>query len=213
MISSRLANETVVMLPGPAGQLELLVGTPHGEPKQAWGIVCHPHSLHGGSMHNKIVTTLIKTFQCLGLNTVRFNFRGVGLSEGKYDHGNGEFEDLLAVIDWMQRENPQFSIWMAGFSFGAYIAAKAATQIPISKLVLIAPPVKNFPMLSMLPFLCPWVLVQGEKDEVVSAEDVLQWAANREPAPLVIRFPEASHFFHGQLVELRQELEKALKTI
>ena len=185
----------------------------HGEPRQGWGIICHPHSLHGGSMHNKVITTIVKSFQCLGLNTVRFNFRGVGQSEGKYDQGNGEFEDLLAVMDWVQREHPTYSIWLAGFSFGAYIAAKAATQIPIAKLALIAPPVKNFPMHSMLPFLCPWVLVQGDQDDVVPAESVLSWAANREPPPVLVRYPDAGHFFHGQLVELRQGLEDALRKI
>ena len=209
MITTLTKDETSHLIDGPAGKLELITAELKGKPRGAWGIVCHPHPLFGGTMHNKVVTTLAKTFQHLGLNTVRFNFRGVGRSEGKYDEGNGELDDLLTVIDWMQQEHEQ-SIWLAGFSFGAYIAAKAATQIPAKKLVTVAPPVQHFPMRELPPIMCPWILVQGEQDDVVPPDEVFAWAEKRHPKPIILRFPEASHFFHGQLGELQSRLEAVL---
>jgi len=210
MITTLINKEPTQLISGPAGKLELIVAEPIGEARGAWGIVCHPHPLMGGTMHNKVVTTLTKTFQHLGLHTVRFNFRGVGKSEGDFDQAQGEIEDLLAVIKWVESEKQQ-AIWLAGFSFGAYITAKVMTEIPVTKSILVAPPVENFPMQDLPAFLSPWVLVQGDKDEIVPAEKVFFWAENREPQPTVLRFPEATHFFHGQLNELRTRLEAVLK--
>lgn len=210
MISSRTSAKTNTLIDGPAGKLEVAVSEPLGEERSAWGIVCHPHPLHGGTMNNKVVTTLVKTFQGLGLNTVRFNFRGVGSSEGEYDEGAGEINDLLAVADWVQQTSGQKEIWLAGFSFGAYIAASAAPIINAKRLVTVAPAVQHFPMETLPPILCPWVLVQGEKDDVVPPELVFKWAENRDPKPVVLRFPEAGHFFHGQLSELRTRIAGAL---
>lgn len=212
MITTLGVTEKTKTIHGPEGLLEMVVGEPSSIDKNAWGIVCHPHPLFGGTMNNKVVTTLVKVFQALGLYTVRFNFRGVGGSEGKFDNGNGELEDLLAVVDWVQRERPKKEIWLGGFSFGASIAAKAATQIPIARLVTIAPAVEHFPLDTLPPITCPWILVQGEKDDVVSPQAVFDWVETRDPKPTVIRFPEAGHFFHGQLGELRTQLEQALSS-
>jgi len=209
MITTKTKSETDTLIDSPEGKLELIVGKENNKP--GWGIVCHPHPLHGGTMNNKVVTTLVKTFQGIGLNTIRFNFRGVGQSTGTFDHGNGEVIDLISVIDWIQREHGGTDFWLAGFSFGAYIAAKAATSFPAKALVTVAPPVKNFPMQDLPPILCKWILVQGERDEVVAAKDVFEWVEPRDPNPEVIRFPEAGHFFHGQLIELRLQIEEALK--
>lgn len=209
MILTKLAKqETLKIIEGPAGEIELIITQQPG--KSMWGIVCHPHSLFGGTMQNKVVTTLIKTFQSIGLNTIRFNFRGVGASTGKFDSGVGELDDLIAVMNWVQEEYHHYEFWLAGFSFGAFVAAKAATKIPLKKLVLVAPPVSNFPMKKLPLFLCPWILVQGDRDEIISAEEVYKWAKRRKPAPIILRFPNASHFFHGELIALRSELEKAL---
>lgn len=209
MITTK-TTEVTQLIEGPAGKLEIALSEPMGTERNAWGIVCHPHPLYGGTMHNKVVTTLAKTFQGLGIATVRFNFRGVMRSEGQYDSGQGELEDLLAVIDWVQQTSMKNEIWLAGFSFGGYIAAKAATQIPISKLVTVAPPVQHFPMSQLPPINNPWVLVQGELDDVVPPKDVFDWAESRVPKPIIIRFPEAGHFFHGQLAELRAQIQEAL---
>lgn len=211
MIRTLTQHETVHIIQGPAGQLEVVMAKPTARERAAWGIVCHPHSLYGGSMQNKVVTTLVKTFQHLGVNTARFNFRGVGRSEGEFDHGEGELYDLLAVVEWLLKEHPDREIWLAGFSFGAYVALKAATQIPLAKLVVVAPPVEHFPVKKLPPLLCPWILVQGELDDVVLPEAVFVWAKKRKPKPHIIRFPTAGHFFHGQLGELRVTLEKALQ--
>lgn len=210
MITTLTQHETSEIIDGPAGKLEIIVATPTTEPRNAWGVVCHPHPLYGGTMHNKVVTTLVKVFQDLGVTTVRFNFRGVGKSEGQFDQGRGELDDVLAVIDWMQHQSIKNEIWVAGFSFGAYIAAKIATRIPVNKLVTVAPPVQHFPMQSLPPITCPWVLVQGELDDVVPAEEVLAWAESRNPKPIIIRFPKAGHFFHGELSVLRTKIQEAL---
>lgn len=210
MLTKLAPNETAETVTGPAGKLQVAIGTPTGPDRNAVGIICHPHPLHGGTMYNKVVTTLAKAFQGLGLTTVRFNFRGVGESQGEFDHGRGEVEDLMAVVQWLQREMGQQELWLAGFSFGAYIAASGAVRLPVKKLVTVAPPVEHFPMRDLPPILCDWVLVQGEKDDVVPPDAVLTWAESRLPPPKILRFAEADHFFHGQLGELRVRVEEAL---
>lgn len=203
------ATETSTLIDGPAGKLEMIVGEPTGESRGAWGIVCHPHPLHGGTMHNKVVTTLSKMFQGMGARTVRFNFRGVMRSEGIYDDGKGELDDLLAVIKWVHEERPNQEIWLAGFSFGSLIAALATTQVEVKKLVMVAPPVSYLPA-DFPPILCKWVLAQGEQDDVVPPAAVFTWAESRDPKPIILRFPDAGHFFHGQLSELRTRIVEGL---
>lgn len=197
---------TTLLLEGPAGKLETIIAPPSSSSREACAIICHPHSLHGGTMHNKVVTTLSRTFQQLGLTTVRFNFRGVGKSEGVYDEGRGEGEDLLAVMAWVKKEYPHHAIWLAGFSFGAYVAATIAAKTPPAQLITIAPPVEHFTLQTLPPIICPWIVVQGELDEVVPPDKVFAWIESRDPKPVVLRFPEAGHFFHGQLAELRDRL-------
>ena len=212
MSATLIKEEQKQLIQGPVGQLEIVTEEPLAHERKALGIVCHPHSLHGGSMQNKVVTTLAKAFQYLGLHTVRFNFRGVGKSEGAFDEGRGELLDLLAVIEWMKEAYGDCDIWLAGFSFGSYVVAKAATETNIKKLVTVAPPVQDFPMLELPPIYCSWILVQGELDDVVPPKAVFEWAENRDPKPLILRFPQAGHFFHGQLIDLRTRLEMALKS-
>lgn len=211
MISTKREKEKSQLIRGPSGQLELLVASKKDETRKAWGIVCHPHPLHGGTMQNKVVTTLVKVFTDLGANTVRFNFRGVGKSEGSFDNGVGELDDLLAVIEWVLEINPDKDVWLAGFSFGAYIAALAATRIPVTKLITVAPPVAHFDMKKLPQINCKWALAMGEKDDIAPAKDILEWVETRHPKPVLLRFPEATHFFHGQLAFLKAELEMVLK--
>lgn len=211
MLTKLAPNETATEVVGPAGKLEVAVGTPIGMDRNALGIVCHPHPQHGGTMYNKVVTTVSRTLQGLGLTTVRFNFRGVGKSQGEYDFGRGEIDDLLAVAHWLQKEAGHQEIWLAGFSFGAFIAASGATKIAAKKLITVAPPVSHFPMNELPPILCDWVIVQGEKDDVVVPDEVFIYTESRQPPPILIKLPEADHFFHGQLGELREKLEEVLK--
>jgi alpha/beta superfamily hydrolase len=204
--------ETTFLLPGPAGKLEVLA-TPvksDASPRAAIAVICHPHPLFAGTMTNKVVSTLARAFDDLGLPTVRFNFRGVGKSEGAYAEGIGEIEDLLAVVEWAKTCFPDSDLWLAGFSFGAAVSAHAATRIPVAQLVSIAPPVPRFDLLTLPPITCAWLVVQGEEDDVVIPEEVYAWVETRNPPPQLIRQPLAGHFFHGKLLELRQLLEAAL---
>jgi len=203
-------TETTFLLPGPVGDLEVLVTPNENSTRAATAIVCHPHPLYGGTMNNKVVTTLARTFRDLGLHVVRFNFRGIGKSVGQYAEGKGELDDLLAIVAWVKQVRPQDEIWLSGFSFGACIAAKAATQISVAQLVTIAPAVKHLDMRDLPPITAPWLLVQGENDEVVLPEDVYAWVETRDPQPKLIRLPGAGHFFHGQLMDLRRAIEANL---
>lgn len=209
---SLLRNETVHFIDGAAGQLELALGKASNASSPRIAIICHPHPLHGGTMTNKIVTTLVKAYQSLGFTTIRFNFRGVGNSEGEYSEGVGELDDALRIFDYATATAGTTNIALAGFSFGAYVAIKAATKKKISQLVTVAPPVLNFALQDEHPD-CPWILVQGDQDEIVPAESVYAFAASRKHQPEILRFPSATHFFHGQLVELQAALEVAINKI
>lgn len=207
-------TETTFIIPGVVGDIEILA-TPANEPNStnahATAIICHPHPLHGGTMKNKVVTTLARVFRDLGLRTVRFNFRGVGKSVGTHDEGHGEVDDVLAIADWIKTQFPQDELWLSGFSFGAYVATIAATKIKTSQLVTIAPQVSRFKQADLSQLTCPWVLVQGEQDEVISPSEVFDWIDTLAYKPDLIRMPTAGHFFHGQLLELRKKLEEYLQ--
>lgn len=204
-------RQAKLRLAGPTGQLEVITTsaeTPRNP--RAIAVICHPHPLFGGTLHNKVVYTLARCFSARGLDTVRFNFRGVGLSQGKYDHGNGESDDLLAILAWLKESCPERAIWLAGFSFGAYVAARAAKVWPAQQLICVAPPIDNFPFKALPPFPCPWILIQGDEDEVVSPTAVFSWVNSLEHPPKLIKIQGATHFFHGKLIELRDNLSIAL---
>lgn len=198
-------EETTFLLPGPAGNIEILT-TPAIPDKEiaATAIICHPHPLHGGTMTNKVVTTLARVFYDVGLRTVRFNFRGVGQSEGVYDHGIGETEDVIAIANWLKKACPGEVVWLAGFSFGGFVAARAATRLPIAKLITVAPQASRFQSETLPAITCPWLIIQGEQDEVVSPTEVYAWVETLDPKPTLVKLPSAGHFFHGQLMELRK---------
>ena len=126
-----------VLLPGPAGLLEVHVDLPEDDvaPLPLVAIVCHPLSTEGGTMHNKVVTMTARALRELGATTVRFNFRGVGQSEGVFDEGKGELDDLRAVAAWVRQQRADAVLWLAGFSFGAYVALRAAAELQPAMLV------------------------------------------------------------------------------
>lgn len=200
-------------IPGPAGHLEAIVETPGGSCENLIGIICHPHPLYEGTMHNKVVTTLAKVFERLGAVTIRFNFRGVGKSEGQHDYAVGELDDLRAVIAWGEEHYPNHKLLLAGFSFGAYIATKVATEVNPTALISVAPAVHHNDYQQLPEIRFPWIVVQGEQDEVVPPNKVFDWIATLSYPPKVIRMPQASHFFHGQLMPLRDRLVDALQPI
>jgi alpha/beta superfamily hydrolase len=196
---------------GPAGRLEATITLPSGEqPPLAIGVICHPHPLHGGTMENKVVTTVARAFKELGVAAIRFNFRGVGASEGQYGEGVGELADLRAVLDWLSSVQPTQRIWLAGFSFGAYISLQAAEHSQVTQLISIAPPVHDFDFTHLPSFQCPWLIIQGDKDEVVPHDQLCAWEKELTRPHVLRVMRDASHFFHGRLVELRAILIQAL---
>ena len=193
------------LLPGPAGVLELAtaIANANAPARRGSAIVCHPHSLFGGSMDNKVVTSAERALRELGLNTLRFNFRGVGLSTGSFDEGSGERADLLAVVAWLRRVRPEDQIWLAGFSFGAFVSIRAAAEIAPAQLISLAPPVDRFGFADLALPDCPWLVIQPEADEVVDPAAVCNWAAGLAGRIQLRKMPATSHFFHGQLPALR----------
>jgi alpha/beta superfamily hydrolase len=189
---------------GAAGALEALVDAPRAAPR-AVAVVCHPHPLHGGTMHNKVVHTLAKSFVGLGAATVRFNFRGVGGSAGSYADGAGELDDALAVAAWGTREWPGVPLYLAGFSFGAAVALRAAVLHSPRGLVTVALPVARVPADLATP-ACPWLVVHGGVDEIVALDAVRTRLASFAPPPKLVVVEGATHFFHGKLTVLGKEV-------
>nr|WP_182517469.1 alpha/beta fold hydrolase [Dokdonella fugitiva] len=200
-----------LLLPGPAGAIELACALPgDAPPRRGIAIIAHPHPLQGGTMHNKVVTITERALLELGLATVRFNFRGVGRTEGVHDNGDGETDDLVAIATWLRAQRPGDALWLAGFSFGSYVTLRAAARLDAAQLILIAPPVGRWDFSMVGAPTCPWLIVQGEEDEVVDAAAVFAWAEGLQPKPQLIRMPETGHFFHRRLMDLRGALKNAL---
>jgi alpha/beta superfamily hydrolase len=190
---------------GPAGVLEARLEEPQAArtSRGRFAVICHPHPLHGGTLENKVVSTLARCCVELGVPALRFNFRGVGRSQGQFDEGRGESDDALAVIDFGHKRWPGAQLWLAGFSFGAWIAARVAVRAGCTRLVTIAPPVARFDFNAFEAPRCPWLIVQGDADQLVNCSEVLRWAGSLAPAPTVQVMHGVDHFFHGRLTELR----------
>jgi uncharacterized protein len=197
-----------VTIDGPAGALQLVVEDPGIADPPALMVVCHPHPLHGGTLDNKVVTTLARCANELGVPGIRFNYRGVGESAGSFDEGRGETLDALAVIEYGKRRWPKASLWLGGFSFGGRVALRAsiATNVgPAGRLVTVAPAFTGYyasPGEVQAPG-CPWLVVQGDADEVISAAEVIDWAGRIKPSPTLVVLPGVGHYFHGNLGALR----------
>lgn len=199
-------------IPGPAGPLEAILEDPGagtGEPP-ALAVVCHPHPLHEGTMRNKVVHTVARAANRLGAPALRFNFRGVGMSAGAWDEGRGETDDALAVIAWARARWPGAPLWLAGFSFGAFVALHATAVARPAALVTVAPPVGRFAVGDTPEPACPWLVVQGEADELVDYRAVVEWTGARLAPPQLALLPATSHFFHGRLAELQQAVQDFL---
>ena len=193
---------------GPAGRLQDVLEWPAERDIVGTAVVCHPHPQHGGTMHNKVAHTLARSFVRLDFATLRFNFRGTEESEGDFDEGVGEVDDALAAIDWLADRLPEYPLWLAGFSFGAAIAVRAAVARQVDGLISVAPAVSRFASgLSSQP-PCPWLVLQGDEDELVSIEETLDWLNGLEPGPELRVFAGAEHFFHGRLTELREAVTR-----
>lgn len=196
------------LLAGPAGLLECSLDTPAGG-LQPLGVavICHPHPQHGGTMDNKVVQTMARALLQLGWRTVRFNYRGVGASQGAWDEGRGEVDDALAVIE--ASRDPLVPFMLGGFSFGAFVAAQAAKLLPTQakpeRLVLVGPSTQRQRMADVPSGS---IVIHGESDEVVPLSATLDWARPQH-LPVIV-FPGVGHFFHGQLALLKTVLMQQL---
>lgn len=195
---------------GPAGQIELAIDRPEFEPRGT-AVIAHPHPLHGGTLTNKVVQTLARACVLAGWTAVRFNFRGVGASEGAYDEGRGELEDLLAVVAAQAGEGP---LCLAGFSFGAFVTSHAAASLHASRdiqsLVLIGTAASRFDVAPVPAELhARTLVVHGEQDDTVPLPSVMDWARPQVLPVTVV--PGGGHFFHGQLPMLRELVVRHLR--
>ena len=197
-----------VQIPAPAGSLQV---RPIWQDSDTLVLICHPHPLFGGTMDNKVVTTLARFWRRQGHSVVMFNFRGVGNSTGRHDDGRGEIDDVHTVLEWVQSQCAATQLILAGFSFGAYIAAASAdrflswrfARLQLQQLILVAPAVENYPMQDLqLPKQTRVII--GDQDEVVSPAAMKAWAQTYLLDLVVL--PDASHFFHGRLNDLSTQL-------
>ena len=193
-----------LFVPGPAGRLQALLDMPSQQDPAGAAVVCHPHPQHGGTMHNKVAHTLARSFVRSGLVTLRFNFRGTEDSDGHFDHGIGELDDALAAISWLRRRHAVGPLWLGGFSFGAAIAVRAAIEVEVSGLISVAPAIYRFAGNLESQPQCPWLVIQGDEDELVDVEETIGWINSLEPGPELVVMAGAEHFFHGRLNELRE---------
>jgi len=207
-----MANEIrSLFLPGPAGRLEALLNTGDDAATHA-AVVCHPHPVYGGTMHNKVVYHAAKALNGCGLPVLRFNFRGAGRSEGKHDDGRGEVEDVKAALDWLHREFHRPLVF-AGFSFGAGVGLHAAcADARVAALVALGLPVAAAGRAYDYGFLgeCakPKLLISGTHDEFGPRAEIERVAASAaEPKELVL-VEGADHFFQGRLAEVQKQIEE-----
>ena len=207
-----------IQISAPAGSLQVRAVWQESE---QIALICHPHPLFGGTMDNKVVTTLVRFFKSQHMSVITFNFRGVGSSTGTHDNGEGEIDDALSVLSWILRQHASGKsarqLYIAGFSFGAYIAAALASRInsgdvieelkafELLKTYLVAPPVHHYPMQPLNLSKDTRVFI-GDQDEVVPPQQVIDWAVSLD-LPLVL-MPDCSHFFHGHLTDLTQQLQQ-----
>ncbi|HEX7340784.1 MAG TPA: alpha/beta fold hydrolase [Rhodanobacteraceae bacterium] len=204
---------TSFALAGPAGKLEVATDVPTAShARRGTAVICHPHPLQGGTMRNKVVTMIERALRESGLATVRFNFRGAGASEGAFDDARGEADDLAAVVAWARRVHPGDALWLAGFSFGSYVALAHANRLGANALISVAPPVgRSYDFDAINLPTCPWLVIQGEADEVVDPAAVFDWIEQIDATPTLIRMPDTSHFFHRRLLDLRGAIKNAIR--
>jgi len=185
---------------GPAGALEIVVNAPPQTPRGI-ALVAHPHPQQGGTLDNKVAQTLAKTFFGLGYAAVRFNFRGVGQSEGAFDDGAGETDDALAALAHARRRFGELPVALAGFSFGSFVQTRVAATLAAERLVLVGPAVTRIGNAAVAE---DTIVIHGEEDDIVPLAAVLAWARPRE-LPVIV-FPGCGHFFHGRLPELTRTI-------
>jgi len=204
-----------IIINGPEGRIEARYQ--HGKlPNAPIALMLHPNPVHGGTMNNKVVYALFKTFQDRGFSTLRFNFRGVGRSQGKFDRGEGELSDAATALDWLQTYNPNASAcWIAGFSFGAWIGMQLLMRRPeISGFISVSPPANMYDFSFLAPCPSSGLVLQGDGDEVVPQEAVnklVQKLSHQRDISIDYRIIQgANHFFHDRIDEMTEEVNDYL---
>ena len=190
-------------IPGPAGALEALLRTPV-VPGSNLAILCHPHPLYGGSLHDAVLRLVGQTLDEFGMNFLKFNFRGVGASEGDFDSGRGEAEDLLAVVDWARGQGVK-SLWLGGYSFGAHVVCKALPQVPDAERVLLVAPPTAAMVISEPATSCTVDVFAGERDDFVDLDNLGDWHDAR-----IHVIAGADHFFGGSAQHLQETIAQAV---
>jgi alpha/beta superfamily hydrolase len=204
-----LTRETPITIAGPCGQLEALwLDTPDA---RGVALICHPNPIQGGTMLNKVVSTLQRTCRDSGLATLRFNYRGVGASAGSHDMAIGEVDDAEAVAHWLREKYPTLPLTLLGFSFGGFVAAALGARLEAQgitpeKLFMLAPAVHRLTDDTPAAGQCPLILIQPEDDEVIDPQVVYQWSAALGRAHELLKVAECGHFFHGKLTDLKDLL-------
>ncbi len=199
-------RETPVVIDGPVGRLEALYLD--NEAPRGLALICHPNPVQGGTMLNKVVSTLQRTARDGGLITLRFNYRGVGGSEGSHDMGSGEVDDAWAAVQWLRAKHPELPLTLMGFSFGGFVAASLggrleATGETLKHLFMIAPAVMRLGPNDPLPLKGELTLIQPDADEVVEPQLVYDWSAALQRPHSLVKVAECGHFFHGKLTDLK----------
>ncbi|OFW79892.1 MAG: alpha/beta hydrolase [Alphaproteobacteria bacterium RIFCSPLOWO2_01_FULL_40_26] len=205
-----------VIINGPAGRLE---GRYHqnDNPKSPVILLLHPHPLYGGTMNNKVVYSLYRRFVENGFSVLRINFRGVGKSQGKFDNGAGELLDATAAVNWLHDQNMEASeYWIAGFSFGAWIALQTVMRRPeLENYILVAPPASKYDFNFIVPCTSAGLVIQGGKDEITKESDSAKLAeklAARDGADVIYQaIHGADHFFKDHLKEFEEVVDKHIK--
>ena len=199
-------RETPVVIDGPVGQLEALyLDSP--EPR-GLALICHPNPVQGGTMLNKVVSTLQRTARDAGFITLRFNYRGVGASAGSHDMGTGEVDDAQAAARWLRAKHPELPMTLMGFSFGGFVAASLGGRLEaegesLTRLFMVAPAVMRLGSQDQLPQHCTLTLIQPETDEVIDPQLVYDWSENLDRPHELLKVAECGHFFHGKLTDLK----------
>lgn len=201
-MSSIVAPERLVVA-GEAGDIETLIEHPTGQAR-AIALCCHPHPLFGGTLSNKVIHTVARAFLAADAIAIRFNFRGVGSSGGVHDRGEGEMRDLLTLAAWARDRWPGLPLWLGGFSFGAWVSLRAQAALSPALLVSVAPPVGRWDFSTITPPRCPWLVIQGDADELVDAAAVQSWTSSAAGGSAeFVLLAGADHFFHARLHEVK----------
>ncbi|MDQ6964676.1 MAG: alpha/beta fold hydrolase [Mariprofundales bacterium] len=197
-------NHQRISIAGPAGRLQAIYQPGRADKPKV--VICHPHPCYGGTMRNRVVYWMARAFEEQGCAVLRFNFRGVEQSEGVWDNGVGESDDAHAALDWLDRQQPATPLWLAGFSFGCYAGLRAARHDErVHRMFAVSPAVEHYSFNFMAGEFRPLTIIQGERDEVVSADAVIRWAQT-VPHAEVIRVADAGHFYPNHQHELQQAL-------